>query len=163
MESQSRAVEVVEFGPLHGVGVSVLAKGGKTDFAAVWQQQLMPRHGEIAVSGGPFAVCRCVPGATDGSFDYLAMFQARADAPVPAGMVSIDVPRGLYLAIPVASYDQLAAGWQSIPQRLAERPDLKPYCGPEGCACAEHPAFELYATEPDRMGQATIYVPVKRV
>jgi predicted transcriptional regulator YdeE len=161
MTAPSNPLRIEEFGPVRAIGLSMPAKPGVSDFAGLWRKQLMPRAGEI-VKGGrgvPFGICRCIPGATDGTFEYLAVFEAAADAPIPPGMVAVHIPRAHYAVFAAASYSELGRVWGQAPKALAAQTAWTPYCGPQGCRCAEYPPFEYY---PDGSGQAWVYVPVSR-
>jgi predicted transcriptional regulator YdeE len=164
MGPEAGKFEVIEFGPTRGVGVAMQAVGGGGDFAGLWTQRLLPRGGEIArpEGGVAFGVCRCVPGATDGTFEYVALLEATAEAAVPAGMIAIDIPRGHYMVFAVTSYAELGAAWRKVPDALAAHPEWQPYCGPDGCECATHPSFEYYPWDPEHTGRAYIYVPVRK-
>jgi predicted transcriptional regulator YdeE len=154
--------DVVEFGPTRGIGLAMLAKAGVSDFHGLWEKQLVPRKGEIArpEKGVAFGICRCVPGKTDGTFEYIALFEASAGAPVPDGMVAVHIPRANYAVFPAKSYSELGAIWKSVPTSLAANPKWEPYCGAKGCRCATHPSFEYYPHDPEHTGRALVYVPV---
>jgi hypothetical protein len=56
--------------------------------------------------------------------------------------------------------NEIAAAWANVQKAVAEA-GREPYCGPKGCACATHPAFEHYTPESVKTGKLAIYVPVK--
>jgi len=163
MAAQASGLKVIEFGPKRGIGVSMLASSG-ADFSGLWQNQIVPRNKEVAQPPGAvcFGVCRCVPGATDGTFEYVALLEATADAPVPPGMIAIDIPRGHYAVFEAAGFDRIGAVWHSVPAAMAAQTEWKPRCGPQGCDCAHWPSFEYYPPEPGHQAKALIYVPVSR-
>lgn len=164
MAAQVGELSVVEFGPRRAIGMSMLAKGGGGDFSGLWQKQLFPRADEIArpEMAAAFGVCRCVPGATDGSFEYLALLEATAAAAVPAGMVSVDIPRAHYAVFQAPSLAALGATWRQASETIAAQATWKPYCGPQGCQCAAHPSFEFHAWDSHETGKIFIYVSVSR-
>lgn len=164
MTLQQNSVQLIEAGPWHVVGLSIVARV-PAECAALWQNQLLPRMCDIQLSVGGIAVgiCRCAAGAPAGSFEYLAGFQAEPDAPVPAGMTALDLPRAHYLVLPVAGLAEVSKVWSEIPQVLAQFPGWEPYCSPAGCQCATHASFEYYPPEFRGTGRFSIYVPVKQI
>ena len=161
---EAASLTVMEFGPTRGIGVAMAAQGGHGDFPGLWQKQLLPRAGEIArpEKGVAFGVCRCVPGSTDGTFEYIALFEATPGALPPPGMVAMEIPRAHYALFPVQSHAELGDTWRKVPAAIAAQSEWEPYCGPKGCQCSTYPSFELYPWEPEHTGRAIVYVPVKR-
>lgn len=155
---------VVEFGPKRGIGLAVLAKAGVADFPGLWQKQLFPRAAEITrpEEAAAFGVCRCVPGAVDGSFEYVALLEATADAAIPTGMVAVDIPRAHYAVFEAVSLAALGAVWRQVPQAMAAQTAWEPYCGPQGCRCAAYPSFEYHPWDSHQTGQVFVYVSVRR-
>jgi predicted transcriptional regulator YdeE len=157
-------LRVVEFGPFRAIGVSCIPKNASEELPQLWKQQIGPRYGEIrkpphAVALG---ICRCVPGATDGSFEYIAAFEATADAPIPAGMIEVHLPRCDYAVFEVASLAEVGAAWRGVPAAMAAQHDWEPYCGSNGCQCATHPGFEYYPRTFPKDGRLQVYVPVRK-
>jgi predicted transcriptional regulator YdeE len=91
----------------------------------------------------------------------VALLEATADAAVPAGMVSVDIRRAQYAVFEVAGLSALGQAWQGIPQAIGSQTAWEPYCGPKGCECATHPAFEYHAWDSCQSGKVLIYVPVR--
>ncbi len=164
MSESNGEFQVVEFGPLRGIGLAMQVKDDAGDFGGLWQQQLFPRAGEVVrpAQAGAMGVYRCVPGATDGTFEYLALLEATADAPVPAGMLALNLPRTHYAVFPVAGLAALGAAWARTSALLEAQKVWLPYCGRQGCRCAECPAFEYHAWDSRTTGKVLIYVPVYR-
>jgi predicted transcriptional regulator YdeE len=164
MAETERELRIAPFGPARGIGLAMVAKAGEGDFAGLWQKQLFPRAGEIRrpPRAAAFGVCRCIPGATDGSFEYLALLEATADSPVPDGMMALDIPAASYAVFRAPSLGELGQTWASVPQAMAAQTAWKPYCGADGCRCATHPSFEYHAWDCRQTGKVLIYVPVYR-
>ena len=158
------ALEIIQAGPWHAIGVKKFVKGGP-DCGALWEKDLLPRAGEIAKPsrGVAFGVCPCPPAKSAGKFEYTAAFEATATAPVPRGMTTLEIARAHYLVIPVPSLAEISVGWQSVGPRVAELDGWEPCCGPKGCDCAHYPTFELYPDDFHLSGKLFIYVPVKKV
>ena len=158
------SLQIVEFGPVRAIGMAMRGLPGKSDFAGFWQKGFGSRMGEIQHPKGcmMFGVCRCIPGATDGTFEYVAMMEATADAPVPAGMVEIVLPRCTYAAFAVESYAKFHEAWVGSREALLGQKEWKKFCGPDGCECATHPAFEYYPPDSYKTGKAWVYKPVRK-
>lgn len=64
--------ETKQLGPYRVIGMSVVDKDSSA-FKALWEQ-FIQRIGEIEQAGDGqfFGLCRCWPGATDGTFEYVA-------------------------------------------------------------------------------------------
>ncbi|HEY4329964.1 MAG TPA: GyrI-like domain-containing protein [Phycisphaerae bacterium] len=155
---------IIEFGPMHAIGIPTAAVPGKTDFATLWQKGLFVRSKEIAQPPAPkpLAICRCIPGVTERdnpTFEYIPMMQALPDAVVPAGMIAVDIPRATYAAFHVPSYAEFGRVWGSVNAALAGQTEWKRYCNPEPCQCAQYPSFEYY---PSSDGTGYVYIPVHR-
>jgi predicted transcriptional regulator YdeE len=155
--------EIVEFGPFHTIGISLIGNE-PTKCKFVWEQGIFPRTSEILKPTRPlaFGFCRCVPGATADTFEYVAAFEALPDAPVPPGMIAVDIPRTQYIAIPVASLAVIGEAWHSIPSAVAAHPGYTAHCGPTGCDCAHFPTFEYYPHTFPKDGRLFVYVPVSK-
>ena len=150
---------VEEFGPCRAIGLNHLGKNEQGEIPALWDSQFIPRMGEIATPG-PGAValglCRCRPGVTDGSFEYIAALQAADDAQVPEGMLEVTIPRCRYVVVPVRNLSEIHQAWDYSHRLFADHPEWVGYCGPQGCDCATHPCFELYP--PDFCGDGPLYL-----
>jgi Uncharacterized protein conserved in bacteria len=157
-------VEIKEFGPYRIIGLSYVGNGENYDFGQMWERQLMPRWKEIDAPerASAFGVCRCIPGKTDGTFEYVAAVEAKAAAAVPEGMTAVDIPKADYVVIPVATLAEIRQAWGAVPEKLAGLSDWTPYCGPNGCECSTHPGFEYYPPEFEGNGPLFLYIPVKR-
>lgn len=160
--------QVVEFGPYRIIGMRYAGKNENGEIPALWDREggFIARMGEIktppANAGVCFGLCRCLPGVTDGSFEYIAALPAAADAPVPDGMVEARIAAGAYAAFPVPSLAGLMEAWNTTGAWMAAHPEWEACCGPGGCDCANHPCFELYPPGFDGQGGLFIYVPVRR-
>ncbi len=157
---------IIQFGPYRVIGLGYRGKNEHGEIPALWDAQagLPARLAEIAVpAGANFAVglCRCIPGATDGSFEYLAALPAAADAPVPPGMMEAFIPAATYAAFPVESLQVLMDRWGQASAWVAAHPEWQAYCGAAGCDCARYPSFELYPPEFTSDGTLFLYLPVR--
>lgn len=156
-------LQVVEFGPYRVLGMRYAGNSAQGECAALWEKGLMPRVGEIATPAGcdmSFGICRCLPGATDGSFEYIAGLPATAEASLPAGMVELIIPADTYAVFPVASLAELGGQWHAAFETLNVHSDWQAYCRPGYCDCAHHPAFELYTADFATTGRLSLYLPV---
>ena len=158
-----QALEIIEAGPWHAIGVKKFVRGGP-ECAALWEKDLLPRAGEIAkpLRGVGFGLCPCSPIKSDGTFEYTAAFEATATAAVPPGMTTLEIARVHYLVIPVRSLADIHVGWQSVGPSVAALVGWEPYCGTRGCDCAHYPTFELYPADFQPSGKLFIYVPIKK-
>ncbi len=156
-------VEIREFGPYRIVGLSYVGKNENNEVPQLWEQKLMPLWKEIEAPEKPaaFGICRCVPGATDGTFEYVAAVEAAPGAAVPEGMVAVEIPKCEYAVIPVAGLSEIRQAWSVVPAKLAEAPDREAFCGPAGCECATHPCFEYYPPDFESSGRLFLYIPLR--
>jgi predicted transcriptional regulator YdeE len=151
-------------GPFRAIGVRYEGKNQNQEVMQLWTQ-FLPRCSDIskAENAAAFGICRCLPGVTDGSFEYIAAFQARPDAPVPEGMMGVDIPRGEYLVHKFDSAQGYQQAWQEAAGAVAADAEWTGYCnGPDDCQCATHPCFEYYPPEFRGSGTVYIYIPVRR-
>jgi len=156
---------LVEFGPYRVIGARYAGKNEHGEMTALWERDFLPRMGEVEMLAGTpcaFGLCRCLPGATDGSFEYIAAVPAPADAPIPAGMVEARIAAATYAVFPVAGLAAVMEAWGAIGPWLEAHPEWEGYCGPDGCDCATHPGFELYPPTFSADGKLFIYVPVRK-
>jgi len=155
--------QIVEFGPYRVIGMRYAGKNAQDEVKALWET-FFPRMGEVerpAGCGYAFGLCRCLPGVTDGSFEYIAALPATPEAPMPEGMVEAPVAAASYVAFPVPSLAVIKQAWDALGPWIAAHPEWEPYCGLTACQCPTHPTFELYP--PDYTGGAFfIYMPVRR-
>lgn len=156
--------QTVTFGPQRAIGMRYEGKNENGEVAAMWGQVVPRICSEFApLMRGSAGVCRCVPGKTDGTMEYIAAFLTTQDTPAPEGLVAVDIPQGEYAVFTVPELDQCMAVWMSVPDALKASPELESYCqGPEACECAAHPCFEYYPPEYRGCGPFQIYIPVKR-
>jgi predicted transcriptional regulator YdeE len=145
------------------MGVHCLGKNENNEATELWKQ-FLPREREIEQPrpNCAFGLCRCIPGATDGSFEYIAAFAVTGKAPLPAGMMAVDIPRGEYAVFPVADLSEVKQVWHTAAATVNASTEWEPYCGPAGCDCAQHPCFEYYPPEFRGSGLLFVYIPVKR-
>ena len=165
MDSQAaRQFEIVEFGPYRIIGASCVGKNENREVPELWEREFMPRMGEIQKPGtyAGFGVCRCVPGFTDGTFEYIAAVEANADAPEPEGMMAVEIPHGEYAEFPVPHLSEIKHAWRSAAEALGASADWEAYCGPAGCECAAHPCFEYYPPDFENDDPLFVYIPVRR-
>lgn len=157
------AYELVEFGPYRVIGCRCAGKNENGEFSLLWGDFLQRMPEVVKPEGADFSVglCRCLPGVSDGSFEYIAAVPATADAPVPAGMVEVQVAAATYVVFPIASLADIMRGWEQVGPWLESHPEWEGYCGPAGCDCATHPSFELYPSTFPQDGKLYIYMPVR--
>jgi predicted transcriptional regulator YdeE len=144
--------------------MSYTGRNENNEIQGLWEQFMPKLCGEYAplIKGGCVGVCRCVPGKTDGSFEYVAALLAEPDASVPGDLVAVDIPQGDYAVFTIPEVDQCKTVEESAFPSLAAS-GLASYCnGPDDCQCAAHPCFEFYPPEYQGRGPFFFYVPVKR-
>jgi predicted transcriptional regulator YdeE len=173
MSQTAPEAKIVQFGPCRAIGLSYVGKYDNEKITALWDGPacIFTRIGEIPqppveksgeMAGHPmFGLCRCVAGAADGCFEYIAAAVASAEAPVPEGMVEVSIPACSYAVFEVPSLEETMAAWEAVPGWHAAHPEWKGFCGPDGCDCAGHPSFELYPPDFCPTGRFYLYVPVK--
>ncbi|HOF87458.1 MAG TPA: GyrI-like domain-containing protein [Armatimonadota bacterium] len=168
--SSSIEPRIVEFGPYRVIGMRCVGNNARNEFADLWGASggFLSRMHEVArpegAAGIAFGLCRCVPGVTDGTFEYIAAAPAAADAAVPDGMIAALIAAGTYAAFPVAALSELMAAWGAVGPWLAAHPEWQAYCGypsAQDCDCAHHPAFELYPETFATDGRLSVYVPIR--
>lgn len=155
---------IVSFGSYRVIGTQYVGKNENNEIPAMWDKVFLPRMKEIKIPDGVhfcFGICRCIPGATDGSFEYIAAVPVTQDAPVPDGMVDASIPFGEYLAIPVRDLSEIHQAWCHSGDWFSDHPEWTGYCNEEGCDCAQHPGFEFYPPEFDGNGPLYIYIPIQ--
>lgn len=158
------SLEIAAFGPFHAVGMRYAGKNENKEIMQLWGE-FLPRRTAIAMPEGAsaFGVCRCLPGVKDGSFEYVAAFEAKADAPAPEGMMPLDIPQGDYFVHRFESVQECKKAWQEAAGTLAADTQWTNYCnGPDDCQCEAHPCFEYYPPEFNGTGPVYLYLPVRR-
>jgi predicted transcriptional regulator YdeE len=158
--------EIKTFGPHRMIGLRYVGKNEHEEIKAMWGNDFWPRAKEIKNSPEYVVAgtCRCLPEATDGSFEYMALLSAGPDAPVPPGMAETTIPEGTYAVFPVFGLDKIHEVWASASEWAKKQTDIEVFCdGTRGfCDCANHPSFELYTEEFSQTGKFYIYFPVKK-
>jgi len=158
------SLETMAFGPVRAIGVRYAGKNENQEIMKLWGE-FVPRMKEIAAPEGGvgFGICRCLPGVKDGSFEYIAALQALPDAPVPEGMVALDIAACEYFVERFEKVPDYRKAWEQAAGKLAADTEWMGYCtGPDNCRCAEHPCFEYYPPEFRGDGPMHIYLPVHR-
>ncbi len=161
--------EIVQFGPYRVVGMNYKGKNEHGEIPNLWGREggFIARAGEIAAD--PTApdvavgLCRCIPGATDGSFEYIAGLPAKADAPLPEGMMEASVAGSTYVKFPVRNLSEIHEAWNATGAWFEAHPEWAMFCGPTAggkCDCATHPCFELYPPEFNDQKELYVYIPV---
>ena len=154
---------MAEFGPQRVIGMAYVGKNEQGEIPALWEKTFMPRWNELGCTNGPggtFGICRCVPGVTDGSFEYIAACGVDETQSVPEGMIELRLAQSQYLVITVPELAQIGAAWAYPVTWLSDHPEWEPYCGPNGCQCPTHPGFELYPSDFGKNGQLFLYIPL---
>jgi AraC family transcriptional regulator len=159
----AKKLTVLEKGPFTLIGIKYEGKNENNEIPQLWDKQLIPRCSEIkmAAHGCAFGVCRCLPEADDGAFEYIGGFETDKSAPVPAGMLKMTLPRCHYAIFEVPGLERIQQAWNEAARTLSEHKELELYCGPDGCGCATHPGFEFYPSEFPDNPKIYIYIPVK--
>lgn len=100
-----------ELGALKLAGIRYEGKNQNGEIPMMWDV-FLPRVHEIvpnfAAQGAMlYGVCRDLPGATDGSFEYLAAAEVASFDHLPQGFEGWDVPAHLYAVLPVHGLSQI--------------------------------------------------------
>jgi predicted transcriptional regulator YdeE len=161
--NESKAPRIIEFGPVRVIGLAGPAKGPQ-ECKALWDGHngFPARSQEIDKPITPsfyVGICRCIPGVTDGTFEYIAAMSAEVDAIVPAGMVAVTLAAGTY-AVFSTNLATVSQDWDKAMAWLQVHPEWKAYCDGQECDCATHPAFELYPANFTPESEMFIYMPV---
>jgi AraC family transcriptional regulator len=160
--------KAVEFGAYRVIGLRYVGKNENQEIMTLWSGPggMIARLKEIHQppnSSLAFGLCRCLPGVTDGGFEYVAAFPATADAPVPDGMVEARIGASTYLAFPAENIEVLPGTFGAAMKWLEAHPEWDTYChGPDDCRCGDYPWFEMYPATFPKDGKLFVYAPVKR-
>ncbi|MHB1463440.1 MAG: GyrI-like domain-containing protein [Armatimonadota bacterium] len=157
---------IIDFGPQRIMGMSLITANENGEVPALWGNEggFATRMNEVQQPEAVapcFGVCRCVPGITDGRFEYIAAVSASADAVLPDGMVELTLPKAQYLSITVPSLEHIGAAWNYLGQWFAEHPEWRGYCGPGGCECNGYPTFEYYTSDFFTTNKLYVYAPIR--
>jgi len=160
--------ELKEFGPCRVIGMNVISKNQFGEVSALWhgEKGLVHRVNEIQMAKGEavgvsFGICRCVPGKVDGTFEYIAAISAAAEAPVPEGMMELQLPQGKYIVFTCRNLAEIHEVWNYSRSWFEAHPEHEGYCTSKGCDCAHYPGFELYPANFTANSTLYIYFPVK--
>jgi predicted transcriptional regulator YdeE len=155
-------MNITSFGPYRTVGMRCAGKNENNEIPALWER-FLARIEELdpAEEAGSFGFCRCIPGATDGSFEYVAATAVTSHSPIPNGMIEVEVPGCEYAVSRVANVADARAAWERAATAVNSS-DRTPYCGVEGCECASHPSFEFYPPDYTDDSPFWVYIPVHR-
>jgi predicted transcriptional regulator YdeE len=157
-------IQTITFGPYRALGMSYTGRNENNEIQKIWEQFIPKLCGQYASlnKGGSVGICRCAPGKTDGTFEYVAALLAAPDTAVPDGLVAVEIPQGDYAVFTVPEVDQCKTAWESSFAALAGS-EWTSYCnGPDNCQCAAHPSFEFYPPDYRGCGPFSLYIPVKR-
>jgi AraC family transcriptional regulator len=158
---------IIEFGPFRTIGLNYIGKNQQGEIKQLWNNTtgIWSRMNEIQApeNFAAFGICRCLPGSTDGTFEYIAALTAEPSAPVPEGMVDVNIPSCTYAVFPVKGLNEIQSAWGTAMNWLAAHPEWEAYCDQAKgvCDCANHPCFELYDCEFPEKGSFKIYLPIK--
>jgi len=162
MVAAMNTLQLLEFGPFRAAGLVYRGKNEANEVPKLWDK-LVPQICELAEPGtGYFGICRCIPGAEPGVFEYIACLQPKAGVTLPEGFVEVAIPRSVYAAYPVESLDKCKDGWMAAGAETAKLEKWAGYCGQDGCECAEHPCFEYYPPFYEGCGRFDVMIPIKR-
>jgi len=156
-------MSIVAFGPVRVIGLSYTGPVGDGQLSGLWHQ-LMGRVTEIQQtdSGLGFGICRCVEGAPEGQFEYIAAFSATPTAPIPEGMVEVTLPAVDYYIKKVPTLEAIQSTWSEAVGEVAALEGWKPFCGQDGCDCATAPSFELYPSDFKPEIGLDLYIPIRK-
>ncbi len=159
--------QIVELGSFRVIGMRYAGMNENNEIPALWGSGFPPRMAEVKTPPGGqlcFGLCRCLTGATDGSFEYIAAIAATPDAPIPDGMVEANIGAGTYAAFTVKSLNELKQAFGEAYAWIkthSEWENLCDYLHTGKCECTTYPWFELYTDEYPKTGKLYIYAPIK--
>lgn len=116
--------------------------------------QFGPRMHEITDNGGgvSYGVSWMVG---EREFDYWAALPVGADANVPEGMDSAEIPAGLYVEVPFASLEEIGRAYQRV---FAEwLPSQREFVLRD-----DAPSFELYPADWEKTKRGSVFMPVRK-
>jgi len=173
MSTSTPEPKIVEFGPFRIIGMNYVGKNEAGEIPDLWGRPngFLARMSEVRMPEGAgdhatgdhlaFGLCRCYPGATDGTFEYVAAVPAAADAPIPDGMVEAAIGQSAYAVFESPTLKEIGATWGAAMAWMGQQTKWRGFCGPDECDCANHPSFELYPPGYDDDGPLLIYMPVR--
>ncbi len=137
------------------IGMEVFLQEGVDGFGALWQR-FIPREDDIhgkrepAVSYGV-----CIPH-NDGTLQYIAGFEVNQDAPVPDGMVRVQVPAQRYAVFThTGTAAQIGASFSAIHNHLLAEHGLQPSAG------VDLERYDARFDDPfDPASQMELYIPI---
>lgn len=161
--------EIVEFGPYRVIGMRYAGKNEHGEIPALWHGEggFVFRFSEIKTPPGAdmsFGLCRCLPGVTDGSFEYIAALPAACDAPIPDGMVEAKIGKATYAVFTSPTLADIFQAWQDAMKWCEEQSEWQCYCDVADtgiCECAEYPSFELYPADFGETNRLYVYIPIR--
>jgi predicted transcriptional regulator YdeE len=171
MSNVQNELRTEQFGPYRVIGMSYVGKNENGEIPALWGREggFLARMGEIGADPDApdiaFGICRCMDGVTGGSFEYIAGLPAKADAPVPDGMVEAGIAESTYAVFSVPNLAALHDAWNATGAWFEALPEWAMFCGPTAggkCDCATHPCFELYPPGFTGEKELFIYIPIQR-
>ena len=99
--SKGAAMEtrIINLPAMRVVGMAYVGKNDNCEIPAMWDR-FIPRFDEVPGKIRPSVKLGvCGDAQEDGSFRYVAGFQVEADAPVPEGMATFEVPAATYVVV----------------------------------------------------------------
>ncbi len=157
MTSAAFDVKAVDCKAVRVVGVKTTAtmEGALKECSKLWGD-FMPRMPEIQLDGEmrSYGVSVMIGSDTD-KFEYWAALPVAADAPVPAGMVDMTLPAGLYAECWITGLDKLTDCFNYIYSTwLPAHTEYEME--------AANPGYELYLSDYEKTGRIGIYFPIKK-
>lgn len=100
MNASAKELQIVSRPAFRVVGLLVRGKAGDSNFAQLWDKfgPMMNTIPGVVNFPTAYGVCKDMDTAA-GEMSYMAAVEVSADAPVPAGMVSWDVPAADYAVL----------------------------------------------------------------
>lgn len=148
-------VTIKEFPNRHLTGLVVRTNTQKAaiDCPAVWQvfgQQIASLANSASIHE---AYGISVMIGTDGTFDYWVVAETPADAPVPEGMKTLELPAGLYACTFAPNLEQMEMAYQEIYTEWSKRQT-------EYVVDMQAPCAEVYRTGWQPSEPFELWVPV---
>lgn len=145
--------EIVSVPAFTLVGTKYHGKNQNREIPAMWENQFLPRVGEIKNQSNPFifyGVLRDFDCAT-GEFDYVAGVEVNDTSDIPEGMVSWVVPAQTYAIFPC-----------TLPTLFEAFGTAKEWLMTSDYTRGDGPEFEHYGRDFPEGQKISVYVPIAR-
>jgi predicted transcriptional regulator YdeE len=153
--------KLAKFGPCRVIGMNYIGDAPQDEIGLLWRR-FCDRLVEIKRTdhSAGFGICRCLP-RRDAPIvaEYIVGVDAVDTWPLPGGMIETGIPRSDYAVFEVPEVARVRDVSLRAQMDIDASAKWARFCGPRGCECHSHPAFEYYPPGWER-GSFSIYIPV---